>query len=184
MGEDGTAVLLLHPDDFRATTRPEKAGFELRPIPGVQALEPYQSALAELWYPGLVDSWRGPFSWGEKLYLGLVDGQPVSFNWMQVGSASGSAVHWGRIFEGEFRILRGGVAPSMRGQGLNTIMKHRLIESMFDAGATRAYAECYEANIPSVRTLEKLAFRAFARLEVLELPLVRNFVRWRGLPKD
>lgn len=39
-------------------------------------------------------------------------------------------------------------------------------------------------TIPSVRTLEKLAFRAFARLEVRKLPLVRNVARWRGLPKD
>ena len=171
-------VFLLVPDEFHAVTIRKPTGFDVVQVRSPAALEPYRSALEQAWYPGLLESWKGPWSWGEKLYLGLLDGVPVSYNWLQQGTSSGHNVYWGRFFEGEYRILRGAVAPSWRGQGGNTAMKHAIFTELFAQGATRVYAECYANNIPSIRTLQALGFREIGQLTVLEIPGFRGFIRW------
>ncbi len=171
-------VFVLHPGEFRAAPTPYIPGFRVERISSPETLEPYREALEAAWYPGLLESWRGPWSWGERLYLGLLEGAPVSYNWLQQGTPEGFGTYWGRFFEGEYRILRGAVAPSWRGQGGNTAMKHAILSELFARGATRVYAECYAHNVPSVRTLRALGFREVGQLTVVELPGVRGFIRW------
>jgi RimJ/RimL family protein N-acetyltransferase len=57
-------------------------------------------------------------------------------------------------------------------------MKRALLRRLFASGATRVLAECYLNNVPSVRTLLRLGFRAVGVLTVVEAPLLRGFVRW------
>lgn len=175
-------VFVLTPEAFEAVTPPSRAGFTLLHITALEQLTPYRTALETAWYPGLIDGWRGPWQWGERLFLGLQDGTPVSFNWLQVGTARGEATRWGRVLAQEYRIVRGGVAPSERGKGTNTLMKYAIIQELFATGASRVWAECYERNIPSVKTLRALGFVAIGLIEVLELPGLRGFIRWRPLP--
>jgi ribosomal protein S18 acetylase RimI-like enzyme len=169
---------VLHKDAFLAVQPPVISGFEVVRIADPEQLEAFRAGLEAAWYPGLLESWRGPWSWGERLYLGLLNGVPVSYNWLQRGTAAGHPTYWGRFYEGEYRILRGAVAPSWRGQGGNTAMKHAIFSTLFAHDATRVYAECYARNIPSVRTLRSLGFKEVGQLTVLEIPGFKGFIRW------
>lgn len=172
-------VFVLHPQDFWDSVVSEPTHIDVVTVSAFSELEEFRARIEERWYPGIIESWRGPWSWGERLYLGLEDGQPISFNWLQLGTAAGAPVYWGRVFQGEYRILRGGVASEHRGKGTNTQMKREILRQLFVAGATRVYAECYEGNVPSIRTLRSLGFRLTGRLHVLGLPGLRGFIRWK-----
>jgi len=177
-------VFVLHAEGFRLARVPLVPGFRVIRIESLPALEAYRAQLEQAWYPGLLEMWHGPWSWGERLYLGLLHNEPVSYNWLQKGTAQGHPTYWGRVFEGEYRILRGAVAPSWRGQGGNTAMKHAILADLFAQGAMRIYAECYARNVPSVRTLRSLGFREVGQLTVLEVPGFRGFVRWSAADPD
>lgn len=177
-------VFVLNPDAF-GHVRPSKVpGFRVVRIESLPTLDVFRAQLEQAWYPGLLESWHGPWSWGERLYLGLLDNEPVSYNWLQQGTARGHPTYWGRFFEGEYRILRGAVAPAWRGQGGNTAMKYAIIADLFAQGATRIYAECYARNVPSVRTLRSLGFEEVGQLTVLEVPGLRGFIRWSAANPD
>jgi RimJ/RimL family protein N-acetyltransferase len=175
-------TFVLHPADFWAHGGDQSPAIDIIPITDFSALEQYREDLEARWYPGIIESWRGPWSWGERLFLGLDEGRPISFNWLQVGTPAGAPTYTGRVFDQEYRILRGGVAPECRGKGTNTQMKREIIRQLFVAGATRVYAECYEGNIPSIKTLRALGFRVTGCLDVLEVPGLRGFIRWREAP--
>jgi ribosomal protein S18 acetylase RimI-like enzyme len=177
-------VFALNRAAFSTAPVPSIAGFRVIRVTSPRELEPYRRALESAWYPGLLEGWHGPWSWGEQLFLGLLDDEPVSYNWLQRGTAEGHDMYWGRFFEGEVRILRGAVSPAWRGQGGNTAMKHAILSRLFDEGITRVYAECYANNIPSIRTLNALGFREVGQLTVLEIPGLRGFIRWSAAAPD
>lgn len=174
-------VFVATPRSWGDTPRPE-GGLVLHPIRRFADFEPWRAEVEAAFYPGyLEEQWRAPFTWGEEAVVGTVDGRVACYNWMQFGTPEGFPTYYGRMFETEARILRGGVLPEFRRLGLNTLMKHRLLERYFREGATRVYAECYERNIPSVRTLLKIGFQVVGRLRVLELPGGRGYVRWSSV---
>jgi ribosomal protein S18 acetylase RimI-like enzyme len=171
-------VFVCTPESFAAAPRPTGPSLELHPVERYADLEPFRAALEAEYHPGYLDGWRAPFTWGERAVVGTVEGKVACYNWMQFGTRAGFPTYWGRMFQGEARVLRGGVAPSFRRSGLNTLMKHRLLERFFGEGATRVYAECYKYNLPSVRTLLKIGFYPVGLLRVVELGPARNFVKW------
>jgi len=166
------------PESFAAAPRPSGPPLELHAVDRFADLAPFRAGLEAEYHPGYTDSWDAPFTWGERAVVGTVEGRVACYNWMQFGTRAGFPTYWGRMLEGEARVLRGGVLPSFRRSGLNTLMKHRLLERFFADGATRVYAECYKYNVPSVRTLLKIGFYPVALLRVMELGPSRNFVKW------
>lgn len=174
-------VFLMDPGDLVESRSLDTISLEVIEVADMEGLEVYRADLEARWYPGLLEGWKGPFDWGERLFLGLHEGGPIAFTWVQVGLREGAPVYWGRVFDGEYRILRVGTAPEWRGRGASTGLLAVVLKSLLSAGASRVYVECYEGNIPSVKTMEGLGFRRFGRIEVLEIPGLRNFVRWRPL---
>ena len=171
-------------ESFRAVEVPEDVGLTLHRIREFADFAPFTAGVEAEYYPGYVEAWRAPFTWGEQAVIGTVDGRVASYNWMQYGMPAGFPTYWGRMFAGEARFIRGGVVPSFRRGGLNTLMKYRLLERFFgEEGITRVYAECYKNNLPSVRTLLRLGFRAVALLTVLEMPPLRGFIRWSSIDR-
>ncbi len=171
-------LFLCTPGSFAAASRPSGPPLELHPIDLFEDLEPFRAGLEAEYHPGYVDRWRAPFTWGERAVVGTVEGKVACYNWMQFGTREGFPTYWGRLFEGDNRLLRGGVVPSFRRFGLNTLMKHRLLEEFFESGVTRVYIESYKYNIPSVRTFLKIGFYPVGLLRVVELGQARSFVKW------
>ena len=171
-------VFIATPESFAAAPRPTGPDLELHPAECFADLEPFRAGLEAEYHPGYIDSWSAPFTWGERAVVGTVGGRVACYNWMQFGTRQGFPTYWGRMFEGEARVLRGGVVPAFRRGGLNTLMKHRLLEQFFSQGMSRVYAECYKYNVPSVRTLLKIGFYPVGLIRVLEVGPARNFVKW------
>lgn len=171
-------VFVAEPEGFGRAPRPAGPALELHPVREFANLEPFRSDLDTAYYPGYVEAFRAPFSWGEEAVLGLVDGRVASFAWMQFGTPDGFPTYYGRLFPGEARILRVGVAPAFRRGGVNTRMIHRLLERLFSGGVTRVYIECFLHNLPSVRTFLRTGFRPVGVLTVLPFPPGGSFVRW------
>lgn len=174
-------IFVATPESFSAVPAPSGPPLVLHPVGAFEDFEPFRAQVEEEFFPGYTQAWREPFTWGEEAVVGTVDGRAASYNWMQYGTPEGFPTYYGRMFAGEARILRGGVLPSFRRGGLNTLMKYRLLEGFFASGRTRVYAECYKYNLPSVRTLLRIGFRPVGVLSVIELPGLRSFVRWSPL---
>lgn len=171
-------IFVASPESFAAAPSPSGPPLELHPIRTFSDFDPFRAEVEAEFYPGYTDSWRDPFTWGEEAVIGTVEGRTASYNWMQFGTREGFPTYYGRMFDNEARILRGGVLPSSRRGGLNTLMKYRLLERFFASGVARVYAECYKYNLPSVRTLLRIGFRPVGLLSIVELPGLRGFVRW------
>ncbi len=177
-------AFVLERADFRTPPEGTLPDLTVVRISTLEELEQHRARLEHSWYRGVTDSWAGPLSWGERLYLGFLGDEPIAFNFVQEGTAAGFPFYWGRIFATEYRILRAGVAPSHRGQGVNKAMKARLLTELFAIGASRVLADCYELNVPTIRTYQAVGFRPIGRLLVLEIPGLRGFIRWSSLPSS
>lgn len=175
-------AFVLERDDFRRDSIGSAEGVVLVRIQDLQQLEFHKEQLESAWYPGVTSTWHGPLSWGERLYIGFLGNVPVAFNFVQEGSAAGFPFYWGTLLAGEYRILRAGVAPAFRGKGINKAMKKHILSELFAAGASRVLADCYELNVPTVRTYRSMGFRPIGRLVVLEIPGLRGFIRWSSVP--
>lgn len=171
-------VFVCTPASFAAARGDDAPDLVLHDVADADGWEPFRAGLEAAWYPGIVERLREPFGWGEQAVVGTVDGRVASYNWMQRGTREGVPTYYGRMMEDDARILRGSVAPAFRRRGLNTSMKRALLRRLFASGATRVLAECYLNNVPSVRTLLRLGFRAVGVLTVVEAPPLRGFVRW------
>lgn len=176
-------VFVATPESVAGVPAPEGPPLELHRIRAFGDLEPFRAGLEAAYWPGLVESFRAPLSWGEEAVVGTVDGKPACYCWMQFGTREGFPTYYGRMFEREARILRAGVAPGFRRHGLNKMTMHRLLERSFAAGTRRVWAECYLHNLPAARTFLRIGFRAAGVLTVLEIPGTRGFVRWSPLDR-
>jgi hypothetical protein len=150
-------------------------------VSSFRELEKFRATLDTNYHPGYVDRWRAPFTWGEHAAIGTIDGQLVSFAWIQYGSPNGFPTYYGRLLQNEARILRLGVLPSNRRLGLSGITLSLLLQSLFGSGIERAYIECHKNNLPSVRSFLSAGFRPIGAITVIELPAIRGFVRWKPL---
>ena len=166
------------PGTWSAVAAPSLAGLELHAIQGPEAMDDVRGVFEREYYAGCLDEWARYFSWGERVVLARRSGQPVGFNWYQLGTQEGFQTFYGALFEDDGRVCRGGVFPSMRQQGINTKMKWLLLKRLFDGGVRRVYADCSRGNVASVRALAHAGFRPFGMLGTASIG-GRVYVRWK-----
>jgi RimJ/RimL family protein N-acetyltransferase len=157
---------------------------ELVRVDGFDALAPFAAEIESHYYPGYLDRWRGPFSWGERAVLALLDGKVAAYNFYQSGTPRGVPPYWGRLLADDMRTLRAAVMPPFRRHGVNRMMKRKLLRTFFDGGTTRVYAECYRNNVPSARSFMTAGYAPIGELRVVEARPLRNFVRWQPVGAD
>jgi GNAT superfamily N-acetyltransferase len=165
-------------ESFASVRPPGPTQLVLTPITSFAELEIFRSQLEAEYYHGYLEAWRSPFTWGEEVVIGTMDGRIAAFAWVQRGTAEGFPTYYGRLFERDARILRVGVVPRFRRRGLNSAMMHVLLERLLAEGFRRVFAESHKYNLPSVRTFLRVGFRPVGSITVLTLPLEREFVRW------
>lgn len=171
-------VFAATPESFRAVPHPGGPALEFHLARRFDDLERFRSDLDAEYYPGYIEAWRGPFTWGEQAVVGTLGSRAACFAWMQFGTAEGYSTYYGRLLEREARVLRVGVAPSFRRGGVNKRLNHHLLERLFGSGHTRVYIECYRNNLPSVRTFLRVGYLPLGELSVVSIPPLRGFVRW------
>jgi GNAT superfamily N-acetyltransferase len=173
-------LFVATPSTFVPARMAGDSELHLHPITKFEDLAPFREEFDRAFYPGYIDRWRAPFTWGEQAVVGTIDGRVVSYNWIQRGTIAGFPTYYGRLFQDEARVLRGGVLPAYRGRGINRVMKSYLLAELFDDGANRVYGECYAGNVPSIRSLLGIGFKPFALITVLEIRPMRQFIRWHS----
>ena len=141
-------------------------------------LERYRSQLDADYYPGFLENWRRPFSWGESVVLALANDEVAAFAWIQRGSKTGFPTYYSRLLEDEARILRVGVVPRFRRQGINSQLMRACLQRLIGEGFGRVYAESHKYNVPSVRTFLKAGFRIDGLMSVLSVPGSGERIRW------
>ncbi len=173
-------ILQLRRHDFQPPA-PAPA-MTLRWIDRFESLEPYRADLDAAYYQGFLETWRMPFSWGERVALGLVEGRIVAFVWAQDGADGGPVGWFGPILEHECRLSRMGVPPWARGRAHLTALLGLLIPGLFAGGAERLYSEVTLENEPSLKTHVRLGFRAVALVRVAGRLLGGRATIWKGVP--
>jgi RimJ/RimL family protein N-acetyltransferase len=161
---------------------PPPAHLVLTTVTSFAELEIFRSELDTEFYAGYIEAWRNPFTWGERAVIGTVGSRIAAFAWVQRGTAKGFPTYYGRLFEQDARILRVGVVPTFRRQGLNSAMMRGLLDRLLAEGCRRVFAESHKYNLPSVRTFLKVGFRAVGAIRVVAVPGQRDVVRW--LPSE
>jgi GNAT superfamily N-acetyltransferase len=151
---------------------------EIATITAFHDLEPFRTELEAEYYPGYLDTWRRPFTWGEQVMIGVIANRIAGFAWVQRGHAGGSPTYYGCLFENEARVLRVGVVPSFRRQGVNSKMMRGILEQLLQDGFDRVFAESHKYNLPSVRTFLKVGFRTLSAITVVNIPREGEFIRW------
>lgn len=133
------------------------------------------------YYRGYLDQWTELFDRGQTLIVGRIDGKVVSFYWIQRGSWEDViTTYYGVLHGDEAQILRGGVVPSWRRQGVYTRFSYLLVKRLMEAGVRRVYVECTLRNIPSLKAIVRSGFRPVGVLTVIGGALGRPFVRWES----
>jgi ribosomal protein S18 acetylase RimI-like enzyme len=158
--------------------RLNSADIELVVLTSFDAVKKFGPELEEQYYPGFIDAWERPFTWGEQLVLGTVAGKVAAFAWVQRGTPEGFPTYYGRLLAKDARILRVGVLPRFRRRGLNSEMMRSVLELLLGDGVERVFAESHKYNVPSVRTFLKSGFRVLGMLTVLSIPGEGEYVRW------
>jgi GNAT superfamily N-acetyltransferase len=174
-------VFVATRESFEAAGDAPGPTVELVAIAGFEELAPFAAQLEGHYYPGYLERWRGPFSWGERAVLALLDGEVAAYNFYQTGTAAGAPTYWGRLLADDMRTLRAAVMPPFRRRGVNRMMKRKLLRTFFESGKTRVYAECYRNNVPSARSFIAAGYKPIGELKVIEGVPLRNFVRWKSL---
>ena len=106
---------------------PEGPALTLRIVDDAEALLAYQRQFEREYYTGYLDPWIRAFGWGERLALGLIRDEVAGFYWIQDGTAAGNRSYYGVLLKGDARILRAGVVPSRRRQGVYTQLTRDLL---------------------------------------------------------
>ena len=173
-------ILQLTSQGFEAP--PSPAGMTQRWVDRFESLEPFRKDLDAAYYPGYLETWRAPFSWGERVALGLVEGRVVASVWAQDGSDQGPVGWYGTILDGECRLSRMGVPPWARGHAYLTGLLGLLIPGLFAVGAERLYSEVTLENEPSLKTHVRLGFRPIALVGVAGRLLGGRATVWKSVP--
>lgn len=176
-------IFAATPQSVAKVTRPPDPGLTLHMIEEYAGIEPYKEELERAYYRNYTHRWKAPFSWGERLVIGTVNGRTACFNWMQEGTSDGFPTYYGRLFAGEARVLRAGVLPEFRRCGVNACVKYLLLQNFFASGVTRVYSECYQFNIPSARTFLRTGFTPIGLITLIEAWPLRRYVRWQARPQ-
>jgi ribosomal protein S18 acetylase RimI-like enzyme len=156
----------------------------LRRIQTWNAFTPFASELDAGFHPGYGKAWQAVFGWGETLVVALQGERLAGFGWLQTGTRDGVPCPYGRVFEGEYRILRVGVLPAFRRQAINTRFYAQLLEELFAAGAKRVYIDCTKDNLPSLRAQIRAGFRPVGELRVAGVLLGGSASWWQPLTLD
>jgi GNAT superfamily N-acetyltransferase len=155
---------------------------EIRWVTRFAELAPYHKELEGAYYPGFVDAWRAPFSWGERVALGLVSGRVVAFVWAQPGSAAGAICWFGPVLDRECRVSRMGVLPSARGRAYLTRFLALLLPELLAEGYDRVYSEVVLDNEPSLKAHLRTGFRAIGLVGVAGRLLGGRAIVWKAVP--
>jgi RimJ/RimL family protein N-acetyltransferase len=171
-------IFTATPQSLAHHALPAEPDVQLHLVRDFAGFAPFVAEFEAEYYRGYAGSWKAPFTWGEQAVVGTVGGRVASIAWLQLGTAEGYPTYYGCMFEREARILRVGVVPSFRRQGVNTVATHRILQRLFAAGVQRVYIECHKYNVPSIRTFTRVGFTPVGIIRVIELPGLRRFVRW------
>jgi len=163
---------------FELVRPPAPTELALTPVTSFAGLEMFRAQLDAEFYQGYIEGWRRPFTWGEQAVIGTIGSRIAAFAWIQRGTAEGFPTYYGHLFEKDARILRVGVVPTFRRQGLNSAMMRGLLDSLLAEGFRRVFAESHKYNLPSVRTFLKVGFRTVGTIRVVKLPGKKEIVRW------
>ncbi len=176
-------VLVAEAGNFTDAAAPT-AGIEVLPVDSWPELERFADEIDAGYHSGYVAKWRGPFDRGEKLFLALRNGRVAGFGWLQIGTPEGLPCHYALIKLGEFRILRVGVLPSFRRQGVNVAFYSLLLRELFSRGARRVYIDSSSNNIPSLRAQRRAGFRPLREIFVRGRLFGNGVIRVNALKKD
>ena len=110
--------------------------------------------------------------------LGLIRDEVAGFYWIQDGTPAGNHCYYGVLLKGDARILRAGVVPSRRRQGVYTQLTRDLLYHLTEQGVRRVYVECTERNIASLRAHVRAGFRPIGCIRVVGGALAAAHVRW------
>ena len=165
-------------ESFASVRAPASTPVTLTQVTSFEELEIFRSQLEEEYFHGYLETWRSPFTWGERVVIGTISGRLAAFAWVQRGTQEGFATPYGRLFEKDARILRVGVVPTFRRQGLNSTLMRGVLEGLLGEGFERVFAESHKYNVPSVRTFLRVGFRAVAAITVMTVPGGGEYIRW------
>ena len=157
---------------------------EVRWIRRFEDLAPFRDELERAYYPGLLDTWRAPFTWGERVALGLAAGKVVVFVWAQSGGGRGSVGWFGPLLDGECRVSRMGVLPAERGRAYLSRFLTLLLPQLFAEGHERVFSEVVIDNEPSLKAHLRTGFKAIGLARVAGSLLGGRVVLWRAVPDD
>lgn len=173
-------ILAVTPVTFIEPDVASSDELQLHWITKFEDLVRFKEQFEQAYYPGFINRWKAPLTWGEQAVVGTIEGKVACYNWMQRGTPAGFPTYYGRLFDDEARVLRAGVLPTFRGRGVNRLMKRHLLNGLFADRVRRVYVECYARNVPSIRSLMGVGFSPIALITVIELPPLRRFVRWHS----
>lgn len=159
-------VILVADRDSLNNEEHNAAGISLLRVDTWDGLTPFADEIDAGYHSGYAARWRAPFRSGETLFLARRGDRVVGFGWVQTGTAAGLACHYGLIRLGEFRILRVGVLPAFRRQGINVAFYSLLLRQLFSDGAERVYVDSSRNNVPSIRAQRRAGFRPLREIIV------------------
>jgi len=160
----------------------------LRSIRTWRELEPFIAVIDSDYHAGYTKRWRRVLEWGEELFLVFRGDAVAGFGWAQRGEHAQIASHYGPIPEGDYRLLRVGVLPSWRRQGINRAFYRAVLRELFSRGAQRVYVDCSRDNLPSLAAQLEAGFRPVGEIAVTGSLVPGTWVRWQparelGLPQ-
>jgi ribosomal protein S18 acetylase RimI-like enzyme len=158
-------VLLAEPANLVDDTG-ENVGLQLMFVRSLPGLAKHADQIDAAYHPGYTARWRPAFDRGEELVLAFRGGRVAGFGWVQTGTREGIPCHYRVITTGEARILRVGVLPAFRRQGVNTAFYVLLLKELFSRGARRVYIDSSRNNLPSLRAQLRAGFRPIATILV------------------
>ena len=147
-------------------------------------VERYREQLDAAYYPGFLDGWRAPFSWGERVALGMAAGKVVAFVWAQAGRAQGVIAWFGPVLDRECRVSRMGVLPGLRGRAYLARFLALLLPQLFREGYDRIYSEVALDNEPSMKAHLRTGFRAIGVVGVAGRLLGGRAVVWKQVSPE
>lgn len=149
-----------------------------------EELQSYREQIEREYHEGFLDSWRGPFEWGERVALALVDERVVAFVWAQPGSADGGVCRYGPVLEHECRLLRMGVVPALRGNNYLARFLAVLLPQLYAQGYDHLYSEVGVDNEPSLKAHLRVGFRPIGLVGVTGRLLGGRAVVWKAISRD
>lgn len=173
-------VLVATQSTFVAQHSSGDIPIEIRFIENTNELKTLCPKFDGAYYPGFTSNWDRSIKTGEVLIVGIVEGEPVAFVWMQKGKVEGVVCYYGVFLQGDARLYRAGVMPGSRGRGIYTRFMHALLCKVFEPGdIQRVYIDCHKANIAAYKAHLKSGFRELGGVTVIRGLGNRRFIRWQ-----